>query len=190
MEDKTWQNSIRHTLSLNKRFMKEAYNGLTRDFRHRSYWTFSNALSTSVNKKLPKSSVLVVKNHENGTYEVKNKDFNNLAVIKPGTSLLIKPPENQEISAQDHSYAESESETMEEIIIKSENDNIVENEEVVIDSDSEMEKSEVLNSDKLRMVHPYDKPSGSLKKPGLSYSLLIAEALNNSPMGKLLLQGV
>ena len=109
------------------------------------------------------------------------------------------------IISQDHCYAEAESEVMENsssILKTKQEDEDFTNVEVKLEEIEEPEiKLEVLEEPSLlieesesickeKSTKKLDKPSRALKKPGMSYSLLIAEALNGAPMGKLLLQGV
>ena len=46
MNNRNWQNCIRHNLTMNKSFIKETDN-------KGSYWTFSNTLSKAICKKMP-----------------------------------------------------------------------------------------------------------------------------------------
>ena len=107
--------------------------------------------------------------------------------------------------SQDHCYAEAESEGINHtssIVKTNQEDEDFTNIEVKLEEMEEPEiKLEVLEEPSLQFeesesickdksTKKLDKPSRALKKPGMSYSLLIAEALNDAPMGKLLLQGV
>ena len=107
--------------------------------------------------------------------------------------------------SQDHCYAEAESEGINytsSTVKTNQEDEDFTNVEVKLEEMEEPEiKLEVLEEPSLQFeesesickdksTKKLDKPSRALKKPGMSYSLLIAEALNDAPMGKLLLQGV